>query len=589
MKTFVVTFLTLILISTSCVYGQDYKVYNSQKEKVNSYIENKGIIYFRFPAVSKSIINELSLKISLDNVKNYRIGYEVSAFANKNEFPEFLKYNIPFEILPLPNEYINYLTSDNISEIRGWDTYPTYDAYVAMMYQFQSNYPNLCRIVDAGNTVQGRKVLFAVISDSVNFKKPKPQFAYVSSLHGDEITGYVLMLRLIDTLLSGYGVTPNITNIVKNVEIWINPLANPDGTYKGGNNTVNGAWRYNANSYDLNRNFPDPAAGPTPGGTRQIETTNAINLAKANNFVLSMNFHGGAEVFNYPWDTWSRLHPDDDWYIFQGVRYVDTVHANSPSTYMDDLLGYPNIPGIVNGFDWYRITGGRQDYMTYFHGAREVTLEISSTKLPSPSMLPTYWNYNAKSFINYITQSLYGVRGIIRDSLTGQPVKTKVRVTGKEIADSTWISSDSITGNYNRLIKNGTYTFTFSAPNYITKTVTGVYVKNDSTTFLNVLLRPVATSVIINKPIVNEYSLMQNYPNPFNSITKIQLQVASYKFVKLVVFDITGKEVAVLINKELQAGTYEVRFDAKHLSSGIYFYKLTSGEFSEMRKMIYLK
>ncbi len=589
MKTFVVTFLTLILISTSCVYGQDYKVYNSQKEKVNSYIENKGIIYFRFPAVSKSIINELSLKISLDNVKNYRIGYEVSAFANKNEFPEFLKYNIPFEILPLPNEYINYLTSDNISEIRGWDTYPTYDAYVAMMYQFQSNYPNLCRIVDAGNTVQGRKVLFAVISDSVNFKKPKPQFAYVSSLHGDEITGYVLMLRLIDTLLSGYGVTPNITNIVKNVEIWINPLANPDGTYKGGNNTVNGAWRYNANSYDLNRNFPDPAAGPTPGGTRQIETINAINLAKANNFVLSMNFHGGAEVFNYPWDTWSRLHPDDDWYIFQGVRYVDTVHANSPSTYMDDLLGYPNIPGIVNGFDWYRITGGRQDYMTYFHGAREVTLEISSTKLPSPSMLPTYWNYNAKSFINYITQSLYGVRGIIRDSLTGQPVKTKVRVTGKEIADSTWISSDSITGNYNRLIKNGTYTFNFSAPNYVTKTVTGVYVKNDSTTILNVLLRPVATSVIINNPNVDDYSLMQNYPNPFNSITKIQLQVASYKFVKLVVFDITGKEVAVLINKELQAGTYEVRFDAKHLSSGIYFYKLTAGEFSEMRKMIYLK
>ena len=589
MKTFVVTFLTLILISTSCVYGQDYKDYNSQKEKVNSYIENKGIIYFRFPAVSKSVINELSLKISLDNVKNYRIGYEISAFANKNEFPEFLKYNIPFEILPLPNEYINYLTSDNISEIRGWDTYPTYDAYVAMMYQFQSNYPNLCRIVDAGNTVQGRKVLFAVISDSVNFKKPKPQFAYVSSLHGDEITGYVLMLRLIDTLLSGYGVTPNITNIVKNVEIWINPLANPDGTYKGGNNTVNGAWRYNANSYDLNRNFPDPAAGPTPGGTRQIETTNAINLAKANNFVLSMNFHGGAEVFNYPWDTWSRLHPDDDWYIFQGIRYVDTVHANSPSTYMDDLLGYPNIPGIVNGFDWYRITGGRQDYMTYFHGAREVTLEISSTKLPSPSMLPTYWNYNAKSFINYITQSLYGVRGIIRDSLTGQPVKTKVRVTGKEIADSTWISSDSVTGNYNRLIKNGTYTFTFSAPNYITKTVTGVYVKNDSTTFLNVLLRPVATSVIINNPNVDDYSLMQNYPNPFNSITKIQLQVTSYKFVKLVVFDITGKEVAVLINKNLQAGTYEVKFDAKHLPSGIYFYKLTAGGFSEIRKMIYLK
>jgi hypothetical protein len=595
MKTIFVILLTIIFITTSGVFGQNYKDYNSQIEKVSFYTDNKGIIYFRFPTVSKSLINELSLKISIDNVRDYRIGYEVSAFANRNEFPEFLKYNIPFEILPLPNENINFQTSDNISEIRGWDTYPTYDAYVAMMYQFQSNYPNICKIVDAGNTVQGRKVFFAVISDSVNFKKPKPQFAYVSSLHGDEITGYVLMLRLIDTLLSGYGVTPNITNIVKNAEIWINPLANPDGTYKGGNNTVNGAWRYNANSFDLNRNFPDPAAGPTPGGTRQIETTNAMNLAKANNFVLSMNFHGGAEVFNYPWDTWSRLHPDDDWYIFQGIRYVDTVHANAPSTYMDDLLGYPNIPGVVNGYDWYRITGGRQDYMTYFHGSREVTLEISSTKLPSPSMLPTYWNYNAKSFLNYIAQCLYGVRGIITDSLTGLPVKAKVRVVGKEIADSTWISSDSVTGNYNRLIKNGTYTFTFSAPNYITKTVSGVYVKNDSTTILNVSLRPVATQVKTFETVPEEYLLSQNYPNPFNSMTNIKWQMLNAGNAVIKVFDITGKEVAVLINSYLQAGTYEVRFDARlcgsstDLPSGIYFYKLTAGGFPGVRKMVYLK
>lgn len=585
---FPVLFITF-LFSVSVLYGQNYQNYNSQKEKAGYYLENKGIIYFKFSSTSKSFINQLSPKISIDNVKDYRIGYEVYAFANKNEFPEFLKYNIPFEILPLPNESANFQTSDNISEIRAWDTYPTYDAFVAMMYQFQTNYPNLCKIIDAGNTVQGRKILFAVISDSVNFKKPKPQFMYTSSIHGDETTGYVLMLRLIDTLLSGYGITPNITNIVKNAEIWINPLANPDGTYKGGNNTVNGAWRYNANSYDLNRNFPDPAAGPTPGGTRQIETTNFMNIAKLNNFVMSMNFHGGAEVFNYPWDTWSRLHPDDDWYIFQGVRYVDTVHANAPSTYLDDLLGYPNIPGIVNGFDWYRITGGRQDYMTYFHGSREVTLEISNSKLLSPSLLPAHWNYNGKSFINYITQCLYGVRGIITDSLTGQPVRAKVRVTGKEIADSTWINSDSLTGNYNRLIKNGTYTFTFSAANYVTKTVTGVIAKNDSTTILDVALRPVATHVIPNKQAVNSFELQQNYPNPFNSATKIQLQVESNKFVKLVVFDITGKEAAMLINKKLQAGTYEVRFDAKDLPSGIYFYKLTAGEFSDIKKMILIK
>ena len=109
------------------------------------------------------------------------------------------------------------------------------------------------------------------------------------------VTGAVLMLRLIDSLLTTYGSDTRITNMVDEMEIWINPLANPDGTYNGGNHTVSGATRGNANGYDLNRNFPDPEDGPTPGGTRQIETTHMMNIATAHNFVLSMNFHGGAE------------------------------------------------------------------------------------------------------------------------------------------------------------------------------------------------------------------------------------------------------------------------------------------------------
>jgi len=66
------------------------------------------------------------------------------------------------------------------------------------------------------------------------------------------------MLRLIDSLLTSYGSNPRITYVIDNAEIWINPNANPDGTYHGGNGTVYGATRYNVNGYDLNRNFPDP-------------------------------------------------------------------------------------------------------------------------------------------------------------------------------------------------------------------------------------------------------------------------------------------------------------------------------------------
>ena len=295
-------------------------------------------------------------------------GNEVYAFANKDEFEKFKKLGYDFELLSLPHETATGLTmSDDIKSVNAWNVYPTYDQYVAMMTAFQSNYPGICKLYDIGTTASGLRHLYIIkITDSVNVRKPKPRFLYTSSMHGDEITGYVTMLRLIDTLAKGYGVVPQYTSLLQNVEIWINPLANPDGTYHGGNNTVTGAVRYNYNNIDLNRNYPDPAAGPHPDGNSwQAETVNFMNFATSNYFMLSMNFHGGAEVFNYPWDTWSRYPPDELWDIQIGKHFVDTVHAIAP-TYMADNLGYPNYPGVVNGYDWYRVTGGRQDFMTYF-------------------------------------------------------------------------------------------------------------------------------------------------------------------------------------------------------------------------------
>ena len=89
--------------------------------------------------------------------------------------------------------------------------------------------------------------------------------------------------------------------------------------------------------------------------------------------------------------------------------------------------------------------------------------------------------------------------------------------------------------------------------------------------------------------IPEKYFLGQNYPNPFNPVTRIEFKVSSFKFVKLTVFDILGKEVATLVNENLQPGTYQTNFDAGNLKSGIYFYKLSTSEFSDVKKMILLK
>jgi hypothetical protein len=89
--------------------------------------------------------------------------------------------------------------------------------------------------------------------------------------------------------------------------------------------------------------------------------------------------------------------------------------------------------------------------------------------------------------------------------------------------------------------------------------------------------------------ILSRFILEQNYPNPFNPSTTINYSVSSSEFVALKVYDVLGNEVATLVNEEKPVGSYEVNFDARGLSSGIYFYKLQSGNFIETKKMILLK
>lgn len=85
------------------------------------------------------------------------------------------------------------------------------------------------------------------------------------------------------------------------------------------------------------------------------------------------------------------------------------------------------------------------------------------------------------------------------------------------------------------------------------------------------------------------YFLHQNYPNPFNPVTNIELDIPKTSFVLLKVYDINGKEVETLINEVLSAGQYRVTFDARNYNSGVYFYKLTSGTFTQVKKMILIK
>jgi uncharacterized delta-60 repeat protein len=96
--------------------------------------------------------------------------------------------------------------------------------------------------------------------------------------------------------------------------------------------------------------------------------------------------------------------------------------------------------------------------------------------------------------------------------------------------------------------------------------------------------------VIVNRNgVPAEFSLSQNYPNPFNPVTKISFTLPQSANTKLTVFDISGKQVSELVNNVLEAGSYDIDFDASQLSSGTYFYRLETNGFSDVKKMILVK
>lgn len=480
----------LFIILFAGVFLQAMGQVRFSPEQIDSIFQRKADLYIEFDRpVDFSVLYQLGKIISIDRLTEDK----VIAVVTREQLLEFLQWNIPFNLLPspwelLPPEELRMFDGSDKSTYQ-WDAYPTYSAYISMMQQYASNYPNLCKLDTIGYSVQGRLLLAVKISDNVHQEEDEPEFLYTSTMHGDEVTGYVLMLRLIDYLLTNYGIDPTVTNLVNNIEIYINPLANPDGTYYGGDNTVSGARRNNANNYDLNRNFPEPSGNQYPGGARQPETQAFMDWAAERSFVMAANFHGGAELMNYPWDYTTTDHPDKQWWILVCTEYAQSAQNNSPSGYFDDYYTGFDSPGVTEGGSWYIIDGSRQDYMNYYAHCKEVTNEISAQKMPAASTLPNYWNYNRQAFLLYMQQVLYGFRGIVTDSCTGQPIRAKIELVGHDAMNS-FVYSSLPVGNYHRPVKAGTYTIRASAPGYVSKQYNNVAISDYSTVIRNFVLQP---------------------------------------------------------------------------------------------------
>ena len=449
---YIITLLAMVVCGHS--YAQ-----RSQQE-LQQLMQQRNEYYFTFTLNGNDDLNTIAHTISVDCID----GNMVTAYANNDDFTKFQRmgYEVTLQTPPSMLEKHAMWDGSNRAEY-DWDSYPTYSAYENMMFQFATDHPDKCEIITLGTLPSGRKIMVAHLNNGT--AEGKPKFLYTSTIHGDETTGWIMMLRLIDYLLENPD-EPEVQTVMNNIDLYIAPNTNPDGTYHGGNNTVDDATRENANGVDMNRNYPDPNGGAHPDGKEyQTETQWFMQLAQDIPFVMGANYHGGAEVMNYPWDNTYTLHADDDWYQMISREYADLCQAQN-SNYMRDENN-----GITNGAQWYRIGGGRQDYMNGYAQCRELTIECSNSKLPNGNQLPNFWNYNKNSIFAYMEHCIYGIHGVVTDKNTHEPLNATITIEDHDDAFSI-VESHLPVGDYHRPIKGGSYEVTYSCRGYYPQTVT---------------------------------------------------------------------------------------------------------------------
>jgi hypothetical protein len=403
----------------------------------------------------KGILYSLHLNGDVHAKEGNAILYVVPA-----ELEQLKKTGLTVEILkPDLNEYYKDFWSSRA------DQYHNYDQIIALMDSLVSAFPGICRKTLFGLTPQGRELACLKISDNVEIDENEPEILFDGGIHGDEIGGPENMIRFARDLCIGYGSDPEITDLVNSREITIYPMVNPDGRANMS--------RYNSNQVDCNRDwgYMWNGEGNSPGAFSQPETRTIRDLIYNRRFAMHITYHSGEEVVLYPWCYRSAHAPD-----YNALILLSSIYTISS--------GYPNLQ-FRQSFADYPTNGETIDYSYGSCGTVALTMEISTNKQPPASQIQYYYQNNVPPMIAMIKYAGYGIEGTVTDSITGVPLGAAIFTY-----DFFPAYTDTAAGDYHKFLPPGTYSIKVVANNYLPAVIDNVVVTGQSSTVIDVRLKP---------------------------------------------------------------------------------------------------
>jgi carboxypeptidase D len=340
------------------------------------------------------------------------------------------------------------------SKLNGFHDYPS---LTLELQQIASNYSNITSLYNLGSSVQGRTIWGLKITDNPDIEENEAEVRICGAHHGDELMSVELPLMLAWHLVQNYTSNATIAELIDNREIWIIPLVNPDGRMSSPPK------RRNANNVDLNRDYGyiwEPISGSNAPFS-QIETQIMRQNALENNYVLSLSFHTSGDVINYIWN-------------HKGTPVADHDVVVNLSNMYEVNNGY----WVVEGYDWYRITGDTNDFSYGCRGDIDWTIEVQNNNIP------VAWDLNRDGMLGIIDAADMGLTGIVTDNITGEPIAATIWVE-----EAYWpCFTDPIIGDYHKPLLPGNYTVHFRANNYQEKVLTVQVTDPENPTILNATL-----------------------------------------------------------------------------------------------------
>lgn len=521
------------------------------------YIEKRGEVVLKIQLPSPEAIDEVAKIASVDKVVSPTV---ITAYCNSKDFAALEKLGYSYEVLVPESMQIPKSRGDN--DYRGFDgradisTFPSYDGYVNLMEGFAQSYPDLCRLEEIGTSVEGRRILFLVISDNVNEDEAEPKVTYTSTMHGDETVGMIMYLKLAQHLLSNYNSDAMAKKLVDGIELWMCPDLNPDGTYRAsGGSGQYGATRANANGIDINRCFPDV---PQPNGkslSSAPELKVTIDLDREQRFYIGADSHGGMEGLVMPWAYQKGIKAPKNKKVWQ-------LLGNSFLPSMDQIFVCENGP--------YAAPGTKFDFGYYDQSAIVICPELSRTKPIQEGQFDYQWNRFKEPYINLLEQALFGIHGMVIDKYTGDPIKATIVVD--ELDDTYGAVETHSLGDFYHTATTGSYTVTVTPENSTRwdDTTFTVSVQNDACTKVELELIDKTVGVLNQAQVMAAPTFMTSRLSSgemrvqYESAVPVraaQLYSLSGKVVKELSFTQSGTTNRALIPSDISQGTYVISIE----------------------------